>query len=266
MNPLTHAQFSIDWIQQNQYRGNKHLLLLGSVLPDLAYMGFIPEHEAHKNSTAFLNYLKRADPTHIALGVGFMLHGEEPHCLDYYTHKKKGYIAQKANTITDLMRKAKLKLGKWYPRNEDDFTHSVIEFSGDTLIQKETTQQLQQALHTINLPKVAFHLSNFFKGDSKRILRALQYFKTFDFTKLQHPKGVARTIQDFSILQAFSHHNNTMERYNAILNRMNFWRTHKLVQLLHQARDIINEDYHEFLANVQDKVNKKTTNTIYTTI
>lgn len=263
MNPLTHAQFSLDWIKRNNYRGDTNLVLLGSVLPDLAYMGFISEHEAHKNSAEFLNYLKRADPAHVALAVGFMLHGENPHCLDYYTHKKNGYIAQKATIITDLMRNAQLKLGKWYPRNEDDFTHSVIEFSGDTLIHPETTQRLRHAFNTANLPKIALHLATFFKSDSKKILRALQYFKTFDFSKLQHPKGVARTFQDFSILQAFSHQNNTMERYSAILNRMNFWRTHKLVQLLHKVRETVNDDYHEFLARVQDKVNKKTTNTIY---
>ena len=258
MNPLTHCKFSLEWLENNGFRIDNDLVVLGSILPDLSYMGFIPELEAHTKSVEFLKYLQKNDPSYVALGIGFMLHGEKPYCLDYFTHKSDGYIEKKSVIIAELLEHAKFNASKWYLKNKDDFIHSLIEFSGDTLMEPDVAKKIHRALSSVNLFKVSFHLASFFKSDPNVILRSLQFFKTFNFQRLQSTKGVVHAIQDFFILRAFSHKNNTMEKYGAIMNRLNPWRTHKLIKILNSTREIVGEDYKEFLAITQEKIKKNT--------
>ncbi len=258
MNPLTHSRFSLQWLQEQGFRTNENLVILGSILPDLAYMGFIPEKEAHTKGVALMQYLQENDPAYAPLGVGFMLHGEKPFCLDYFTHRPKGYIAQKSAAIRDVLVRARFKLKQWYSHREEDLIHSIIEFSGDTLMDGDSGKRVQQAFLSVDLARIAGHLALFFERDEARILRALQFFRRFNFQRLQNTKGVVHAMQDFSIVRAFSQKNNTIERYNAIMNRLNPWRTHKLVKILNAAQEIVGEDYREFLAKTQEKVRKHT--------
>ncbi|MBI4016969.1 MAG: hypothetical protein HY363_04735 [Candidatus Aenigmarchaeota archaeon] len=258
MNPLTHGKFSFEWLGQNGFKLNEPLVILGSVLPDFSLVGVFPERQAHTNGIAFLNYLQEKEPLLAPLGVGFMLHGEKPNCLDYFTHKRKGYIAGKSEAVSEIVERAKLKLDSWYHKTSDDFVHSVIEFSGDTLIEPEFVKKLHNAFTSVDLQKVSFHVSNFFKSDQKSLLRALRYFKMFDFGKLQTTKGIVHSIQDFAVIRAFSQKNNTFERYAALVNRLNFWRAHKLVEVINKAREVVAEDYHEFLAKTNEKIKRHT--------
>ena len=256
MNPLTHSRFSVQWLKEQGFRTNENLVILGSILPDLSYMGFIPEREAHMEGVAFMNFLQKKDPSYAPLGIGFMLHGEKPYCLDYFTHRPEGYIAQKSAVIREALVRARFKLKYWYSQKEEDFVHSLIEFSGDTLMESDSGKKVHQAFLSVDLERVARHLATFFNSDTKMILRALHFFRKFNFQRLQHTKGVVHSIQDFSILKAFSQKNNTMERYGAIMNRLNPWRTHKLVKVLDSVQEIVAEDYHEFLAKTQEKIKK----------
>ncbi len=262
MNPLTHAKFSLEWLRLNGFRLNEPLVAVGSILPDLAYMGFIPERAAHRQGGSFLRYLKQHDYEYASLGAGFMLHGEKPYCLDYFTHRKNGYISRKAEEIMELVERAKLKIEVWYKRSKEDFVHSLIEFSGDTLIEPEFVRKLDESFKSVDIDRIATHLSRFFNSNQQKILRALQYFKTFDFQRLHTPKGVVSSIQDFAIIRAFSHNNNTLERYNALVNKLNFWRAYKLKKIIHSARENIADDYHEFLASTQDRIARHTTRQI----
>ena len=258
MNPLTHGKFSFEWIKQNGFRVNEPLVMLGSVLPDFSLVGVFPERAAHTNGVAFLKYLQDNEPALAPLGIGFMLHGEKPNCLDYFTHSKKGYIASKSEAVAEIVQRAKLKLDSWYHKTTDDFVHSIIEFSGDTLIEPEFVDKLHNSFAG-DLEKISWHVSNFFHSDQKNLLHALKYFKTFDFGKLQTTKGIVSSIQDFAVIRAFSQKNNTFERYSALVNKLNFWRAHKLVEVINKAREIVAEDYHEFLAKTQDRIKRHTT-------
>src|SRR3989344_9539448 len=105
MNPLMHATFALKVLKSAGIKTPQYELILGSVLPDLSILGVIPEYDAHKRGIEFLDYLVHNEPSLKIFGIGWILHGEEPECLDHYVHSKNGYIDKKKNIVLELSKK-----------------------------------------------------------------------------------------------------------------------------------------------------------------
>lgn len=256
MNPLMHATFAIKLLEHAKIKTAQPELILGTVLPDLCILGIIPEYDAHKRGLEFLDYLSHNEPSLTPLGVGWVLHGEEPECLDYHVHKPNGYIDCKKQKVIELARQKNITFEGIH---QELLAHTLIEFTCDSLAEKSVVKQLHQALRKADLEKISFHIATFFKGDQKRILRVIKFFKYFNFNKLRTMHGIAHTFQDFMIIhQNFAHGESKkkgwMKAYKFIWARINAFKTHRLVQLLKEVRDVVGEDCHSFLEQSKSKV------------
>src|SRR3989344_2174349 len=144
MNPLMHATFTIKLIEHARIKSSPYEIILGSVLPDLSILGVIPEYDAHRRGIEFLDYLSHNEPSLKPFGIGWVLHGEEPQCLDFYTHKPNGYIDQKKYNV------------QFEGVHQEVLAHMLIEFACDSLAEKKVAKQLRQSFKHADLEKIAF--------------------------------------------------------------------------------------------------------------
>ncbi|MBI4141736.1 hypothetical protein HY484_02315 [Candidatus Woesearchaeota archaeon] len=254
MNPLMHTTFTTKLLTDAGIRTAQHELVLGSVVPDLSILGVIPEKDAHERSIEFLDYLSHNEPTLIPFGIGFVLHGEMPRCLDYYTHKAKGYIDQKKESVLEIVNRHKIN---FKGINEHMLSHCLTEFACDSLAEKIIPKQVHYAFKKSNLPKIAHHMATFFKSDEKKLLKIMNFFKHFNFNKLRTMYGIAHTIQDFMIYHQFAN-KGVLNTYKYLWVRVNQFKTHRLIKVLKDVRETVQQDCFSFL--------DKTQNTIYKTV
>ena len=254
MNPLMHTTFTNQLLTDAGIKIAQPQVLIGSVAPDLSILGVIPEKDAHQRSIEFLDYLTHNEPSLVPFGIGFVLHGEFPQCLDYYTHKAKGYIDQKKADVLELVKKHNIDFSGI---NENMLSHCLTEFACDALADKNTPKLLHKSFKSTDLNKIAFHMGTFFKGDTQRILKILNFFKHFNFNKLRTMHGIAHTLQDFMIYQKFAN-KGILNTYKYLWVRVNPFKTHRVVQLLKDVHSTVKQDCFDFL--------DKTQNTIYKTV
>jgi len=252
MNPLMHTTFTTNLLTDAGITTQQHQLILGSVLPDLSILGVIPEKDAHQRSIEFLDYLSHNEPSLVPFGIGFVLHGELPRCLDYYTHTAHGYIDQKKADILELVRRHKID---FISIDSDMLSHCLTEFACDSLADKAIPKQLHAAFKQANLQKIAYHIGMFFNGDSQRILKIMNFFKRFNFNKLRTMHGIANTIQDFMIYQKFAN-KGILNTYKYLWVRVNPFKTHRVIQLLKDVNEVVKQDCYTFLDKTQTKIYK----------
>lgn len=247
-----HTTFTTQLLQDAGIKTAQHELILGSIAPDLSILGVIPEKDAHERSIEFLDYLSHNEPSLVPFGIGFVLHGEMPRCLDHYTHTAKGYIDQKKADVLELVRKHKID---FKGINENMLSHCLTEFACDALADKNIPAQLHKAFKAAHLQKIAFHMGTFFNGDKDRILKILNFFKHFNFNKLRTMHGIAHTLQDFMIYQKFAN-KGILNTYKYLWIRVNPFKTHKVVKLLRDVHGVVKQDCFDFLDKTQNTIYK----------
>lgn len=247
MNPLMHVKFTKQLTTDAGIRTHQPLLTLGSVAPDLSILGVISEKEAHTRGLEFLDYLHHNEPSLVPFGIGFVLHGEQPECLDYHTHSPSGYIDTKKEHVLALAQQHKIN---FEGLDQNMLAHTLTEFACDSLAEKPLARELHFAFKQAPLPKIAFHMAQFFKGDEQRLLKLLHFFKHYNFNKLRTMHGIAHTFQDFMIYQKFANRG-ILNTYKYLWARINPFKTHKIINLLKDVQLVVKEDCHKFLDKAQ---------------
>jgi len=103
MGPLSHTLVS------TKVTGRKNsLLILGSLLPDIAWSSTIKEwrYKLHENSKVFYDYIKENYPQLLELAIGVRLHSYEDRGADYYSDDEKvGFAKIEAHKISNDVTK-----------------------------------------------------------------------------------------------------------------------------------------------------------------
>lgn len=251
-----HTKLNLEFLREAGVRMTSNvrsLVLAGGVLPDITYFGVIPEKPSHEQGVQFLKHLQRHDPEMAGLGVGFVLHGEKPAGLDWFAHNPKGYVNQKKEPIADVVRRHRASLGGL---DLDHTTHCLTEFACDSLVDEEPARALNNAFKQVNTARIAHHLGAFFKSDPKRIKRVLDFITRFDFRQLRTNRGVAGIVQNFVMFNRLGKSYWT-NKHKALIERLNLRNYFRIKKTLSQTKEIVKEDYKEFLDSSLEKMQRK---------
>ncbi|MBI4152900.1 hypothetical protein HY497_00110 [Candidatus Woesearchaeota archaeon] len=280
---LTHAHAALSVLAGKKITPiEKQLLIVGSLLPDVAELHVVPEEKTHTKGIQFMSYLGKA---YRYLGLGVVLHGTEPHGLDYYTHdgfysvdgsytaphgKSSGYIARCHREIMPLVVRYKKSLGRL---SVDEAVHFVVEFCFDHLTaQKDRTlapvvyEALRKSLDTNAVSNFA-HFFDVNKKQMKRlkhIVRSRQNKKILMNFATIH--GTAHNLQYFIFLKSLREEQKHV-RYRflgklATVTRssLGFFQVKvhdkALVQMFERAIEIIRRDYDEFMDETIEKMKR----------
>ncbi len=252
MNPLTHVHVAKRLIDAHKLQVDEDQCLLGSVLPDLTCLHLIDYRGSHDDSLGFIHYLLEKDPGLVSLGFGMMLHSETPGGVDKYTHGPGGFIEQHEMAMFDIVKRYKHKMQGGELKN---FMHTFIEFACDSFQTAREADLLKRAFQTVDLERVAYHLAIYFKGDGKKILRALSYLKKFDWEELTHVKGVAKTWDKFQFYQNLAE-SKGIGMMKHITGAWSLLRHNNTEHMLDEARHYLKDIYPAYLMFLHQKLSE----------
>ena len=252
MNALTHTRMNLELLQEFDISVNKHLVVLGGVLPDLSELGIIPLKPAHEHSLAFIDYLRNKDPKMVGLGFGFMLHGESPCGLDFYTHRDGGFIDQNEMEMYTIIHKHKPKLN---PQKQKQFAHTLIEFAVDSHADEKYALFFNEAVRTQDLDRIAFHIYNFFGGNPRKIRSVLHFLRRLDARRLLQVERVAKYWKNWMAFQNLSH-GSYVKNYLFFTQAVTLTRKKTLVNMLREARQVIYDPYESFFESTKKQLAK----------
>lgn len=171
------------YVTLNLYQSDESLLILGSILPDLAVTGIIKwEGGLHgKESVANFSQFIRQYPEYTNLYQGVLSHN----IVDDFTHQnyhgEPGFAYQNNKELVQLVK-------KFYGLNDKEAegkAHNYIESGVDILLLKEypkVQEQLRKVVNQVDKQKLAKLLGSYFDIDEEKFLKALDEFFTL-FTK-----------------------------------------------------------------------------------
>ena len=278
---LTHAHAALSVLARKKLTPlQRELLIVGSLLPDVAELHIVSEEMTHTRGVEFMKYLTKE---YRYLGLGVVLHGTEPHGLDYYTHdgfysvdgsyivprgKSEGYIAQCYREIMPLVIEYKKSLGRL---SVDEAVHFVVEFCFDHLTaqrDKKLASVVYCALRKSLDTHAVTHFANFFDVSRKQmkrlkhIVRSRQNKKILtDFATIH---GTAHNLQYFIFLKSLREEQKHV-RYRFLGKLATVTRSSlvflqakvhdkSLVQMFERAIEIIRRDYDEFMNETIQKM------------
>lgn len=164
------------------------LLLLGSILPDLAVVAVIKWEDGLHGKDAdnsFLKFVKDKYPSFLDLARGVHAHN----IIDDFTHKD--YVGGTGYAFQNNKQLARL-IAKYYQLDKQGSigkAHNFIESGVDIsllIMQPEIQNKLRDAISIVDREKLAEILSSYFNIDRDKFLKALsQFFDLFtkyDFT------------------------------------------------------------------------------------
>ncbi len=254
MNPLTHMQVNLELYEEMKLRIDKDLFILGGVLPDMEYMGGLGSVCGHhQNAKKFMQYLLENDHDYVALGVGYLFHGESPEGLDFYTHQPGGFIDRQLPKIKPLM------LTEHPYINDQELTgisHSLIEFACDYLSSYESANALNFAFKRVDLKRIAFHLSTFFKIPRRKTYRVLKFFRKFNFQRLRTNKGVVSCAKKFLLWKDFNA-SILVRKYGFLKTQFSFMRKKKMQKVFNNVKNLIQNDFPAFTSEAKEGMRKK---------
>lgn len=209
------------------------LVLLGSMLPDLAITGVISWEQGLHGAEAdfqFTEFIEQNYPAFINLAKGVHAHN----VVDDFTHLdykgKPGYAFQNNKELV-------LLVGNFYELDEEKAkskAHNFIESSVDIQLindMPEIQTKLRMAINQIEREKIAKILAEFLRKDRQKIFEALniylELFTKYDFSK--QGEWVSFWID--------------LEKYMKLKNIGNGKRT----QLLNKANEATEKTYKAFI-------------------
>ena len=159
------------------------LAAIGSIIVDIDEIGVIKK--AHGRSRNFLKYLLKTDPKYAPLAIGMIMHEELDHAMD------TNYINPHISKATALLKKHNIKHGKI-----SDLGHSLIDHSIDCAAIENNPQliklvkRVRKRVKHHHFHKIAYHISTFFDGDQKAVLKVIEELRDFDISQLlSHEKA-----------------------------------------------------------------------------
>ncbi|HLD15921.1 MAG TPA: hypothetical protein VJB94_05065 [Candidatus Nanoarchaeia archaeon] len=166
---------------------SSNLLVLGSILPDLAVTGIVDDWNIGESALEFRNWLSDRDKNFTDLGLGMMLH-EFPCGIDRFTHTNynggDGYAyangRQILSNVSDCFRvMGFLKLSEDKVRR---LSHNFIETGVEFLILKDNPELvniLRRAVDNVNIEKCVKYFSEFYGIKDTKVAQAFSAFDTF---------------------------------------------------------------------------------------
>jgi hypothetical protein len=238
----------LDHIRFRKTELNTELTLIGSVIVDLENVGVIKK--VHGRCHDFLVYLLKHDRKYAPLAVGMLIHELFDNTVEpKYVHKKEkaaGKLLKEHDPFS-----ASLPLAE----------HIFIEHCLDCALVDEKPElfdlikYVKQKIKKKHMRRIAFHLANFFDGNSKTIYTSLEQFKGFDLSKFKTIQGRSSVWQHFMFLysqrELLHHKQNGFFRriygnIKLIVKYIQFWwgMKHDQIQLMmkkakHEFRDHI---------------------------
>ncbi len=252
MNPLIHVQVNLDLLKRLKLNIDQDLFVLGGIVPDIYLAGWGTQEKFHRYSKQFLAYLIENDPEYAALGVGFMAHGENPEGLDFFAHKKGGFIEKKLMLVKPFVLEERPKI-----RDDEltDISHSLIEFACDYLSDYEAANALNFAFERVDLKRVAFHLSTFFGTPRKKTYKLLKTLRKFNFQELRTIKGVSSNVKRFLVWKDLTS-STILEKYRFLRIQLHFMRQNVIVRVFNKVRAVVKPDFESFLREAEKGMGK----------
>lgn len=171
------------------------LALAGSILPDLEIVGIVKG--IHGKGHDFYRYLAKEDKKYSALGIGMMAH----ELFDYVYDNE--YVRKKESIAEQLIAK--------FDRNSLKVKRSaeaLIDHSTDVYYLQDNPQLMKNMVHMkenlneAHKERIAYHISKYFGGDCKKILKAINAFERFDLEKYNTLDGISEMWMNFMFLRA----------------------------------------------------------------
>lgn len=179
----THA-----YIASKLYKSENDLLLVGSILPDIAVTKIIAwEGGLHGTESvqSFFKFIQNKYPQFLDLYKGILAHN----ILDDFTHKDYGATGYAYQNNKELVK----LVSKYYALDDASArgkAHNYIESGVDILLLQENPSiqlKLKKALRSIDQRELAELLSEYFASDKNEVINAISFF--FDlFTKYNFEK------------------------------------------------------------------------------
>lgn len=286
MNLLTHAKVALDVVDDHKLHSDERdLLVVGSILPDVAEFGIANEPRTHKEGLQFLRYLGKQ---YRMLGVGALLHGEQPHGLDYYAHhgfyevgnryaplppritRDSGYIARKYPEIASIARDHQRSIG---PIRPEVAVHFVTEFCFDHIVaerEAEIPRLVFRALKNNMVMPGVLNFANYFQIDRKHLRRLKsimrsRHVKTY-LSNFSTVEGTAHNFQNFVFLKSLRDKNNGHRHGflrhlgHVARSSLGFLQTklrdRSLVQMFERCTEVVRKDSQQFLDSTEKKLKK----------
>lgn len=252
MNPLIHAQLNLSLLKRLKLGIDQDLFVLGGILPDIYLAGWASQERFHRYSKQFLTYLAENDPAYTALGAGFLAHGEEPEGLDFFAHRKGGFVEKKLMLVKPFVVEERPKI-----RDDEltDISHSLIEFACDYFSDYEAANALNFAFERVDLKRVAFHLSTFFGTPRKKTYKLLKTFRNFNFQGLRTIKGVSSNVKRFLVWKDLTS-STMLEKYRFLKIQLHFMRRNVIVRVFNKVRAAVKPDFESFLRDAEKGTGK----------
>lgn len=265
MNPLTHAYFALQLFEEEKLTPDQRdHLIVGSIIPDVSQFGLANHHRTHTQGMKFLRQTKNSLEHYLALGI--ISHGENPNGLDFYSHKKKGYIYLKQKQITELLEKYKKQLG----RINSHLVHNIVEFAMDYLVVKHDPSIIKKVKMSFFNPKVPDTLSKFFQFlriSQRRIKKISRYLKNknlhnffYNFHSLNGMADNWLDIKFFHNLKGGKHLPLTEKiRRLAEISYYNLKRkirNKNIIRMFDETSSVLEKDCRQFLLETQKQMNK----------
>ena len=278
---LTHAHSALSVLAGKRMTSlQRDLLIVGSMLPDVAELHIVPEEKTHTQGIQFMKHLGKE---YHYLGLGVVLHGSEPHGLDYYTHdgfysvdgsytaprrKSDGYIARCYRDILPLVVEYKKSLGRL---SIDEAVHFVVEFCFDHLTaQRNKTLALvvYKALRKSLDTHAVANFAHFFDVNRKQMKRLKHIVRSRQNKKIlanfSTIHGTAHNLQYFIFLKSLREEQKhvryrflgklaTVTRSSLVFLQVKV-HDKALVQMFERAVEIVRRDYDAFMADTIEKM------------
>ncbi len=167
------------YVASKLHKSEDNLLLIGSILPDIAIMKIIDwDNGLHgkENTRNFIKFIQEENPNYLFLGKGVYTHCILDDVSHLKYHSGVGYAYQNNEELSELV-------GEYY--NEDKEmakrkAHNYIESGVDILLLKENPEiqgLVEQAFEKVDLDELSVLLSLYFKIDKEKFKQTIsQYF------------------------------------------------------------------------------------------
>ncbi len=282
MFPLAHTKVALDLFKgHNLKQSERDMLILGSILPDVAEIGIGDEIRTHTEGMQFLKYLGEENRW---LGVGVVLHGEKPRGLDYYTHKgfyklgdrylnvrsDGGFIARRYSEMLPIIRQYRKSLGRM---REDVALHTVTEFCFDYIVAEDdpgVNNEIYRAVKGSSFRPALINFANYFDIDRKhlRMLKRVVHSKHVPrfLDNMHSVEGIAHNFQNFIFLKivrdkkyqkqhGFLQHLGHIARGSLGFLRRKM-RDKSMVQMFEQCVEVVKKDHKKFLSSTEGEMRK----------
>jgi len=263
MNPLTHAHFALELFKDHQLsQDEKDHLIVGSIIPDISQLGLINFYQTHTRGLKLLQHAK--DPLLRYLAIGIVLHGEEPHGLDYHAHKKGGYIETKNQPIIKIIKKYRKHIGKV----DNSLAHYVTEFSLDHIVAKRDPALIKKvnlAFMNSKINKTVLKFFHFFNVPERKAEKAEKFLNNKHlyqfFSNAQTLQGLAKNWVNINFYRNLKHGRNQpfIEKVRK-LTKLSYFNLRRkiqndpLIKMFYETSEYLGEDYHHFVAQTQKQL------------